>query len=78
MWERLTLVQRAVLRTVVLARGLEMLSADTRARHRLGGPSSVQTALAALIRLDLVAREEDGRYVVVDSLTREWIARKTF
>jgi hypothetical protein len=38
----------------------------------------VQTALAALIRLDLVAREEDGRYVVVDSLTREWIARKTF
>jgi hypothetical protein len=77
-WERLTLVQRAVLRTVVLARGLEMLSADTRARHRLGGPSSVQTALAALIRLDLVAREEDGRYVVVDSLTREWIARKTF
>jgi hypothetical protein len=78
MWERLTLVQRAVLRTVVLARGLEMLSADTRARHRLGGPSSVQTALAALIRLDLVAREEDGRYVVVDSLTREWIARKTY
>ena len=55
-----------------------MLSADTRARHRLGGPSSVQTALAALIRLDLVAREDDGRYVVVDSLTREWIARKTF
>ncbi|HUL71589.1 MAG TPA: ATP-binding protein [Vicinamibacterales bacterium] len=78
MWERLTLVQRAVLRAVVLERGVEMLSADTRARYRLGGPSSVQTALSALVRLDLIAREEDGHYVVVDSLTREWVARRTY
>jgi hypothetical protein len=77
-WERLTLAQRAVLRAVVLEHGVEMLSADTRERHRLGGASSVQAALAALIRLDLVARESDGRYVVVDSLTREWVARKTY
>jgi hypothetical protein len=77
-WERLTLAQRAVLRAVVLERGVEILSADTRTRYRLGGASSVQTALVALIRLDLVAREEDGRYVVIDSLTREWVARKTF
>ncbi len=77
-WERLTLAQRAVLRAVVLERGVEMLSADTRVRHRLGGASTVQTALAALIRLDLIAREVDGRYVVVDSLTREWVARTTF
>ncbi|MFI5178803.1 MAG: ATP-binding protein [Vicinamibacterales bacterium] len=77
-WERLTLAQRAVLRTVVLERGVEMLSADTRTRYRLGGASSVQSALSALVRLDLVAREDDGRYVVVDSLTREWVARKTF
>ena len=77
-WERLTLAQRAVLRAVVLEHGVALLSADTRERHRLGGASSVQTALAALIRLDLVARESDGRYVVVDSLTREWVARKTY
>ena len=77
-WERLTLAQRAVLRAVVLEHGMEMLSADTRVRHRLGGASSVQTALAALVRLDLVSRESDGRYVVVDSLTREWVARKTY
>jgi hypothetical protein len=37
----------------------------------------VQTALAALQRDDLVWRDGD-RYVVVDSLLREWIARKTF
>ena len=77
-WERLTLAQRAVLRAVVLERGTEMLGTDARIRHRLGGASSVQAALAALVRLDLIAREADGRYVVVDSLTREWIARRTY
>jgi len=76
-WQRLTLAQRAVLRAVVLADGRELLSADVRSRHRLGGTSTVQTALAALVRDDAIAR--DGtRYIVVDSLLREWIARHTF
>jgi hypothetical protein len=76
-WQRLTLAQRGVLRAVVLEDGRELLAADTRARHRLGGASSVQAALAALAREDLVAR--DGtRWVVIDSLMREWIARRTY
>jgi hypothetical protein len=76
-WQRLTLAQRGVLRAVVLEDGRELLSADVRARHRLGGPSSVQTALSALVREDLIARE-GPRYSVVDSLLREWVARQTF
>ena len=76
-WQRLTLAQRAVLRAVVLEDGRELLSADARTRHRLGGPSTVQAALAALVREDLVSRDE-GRYTVVDSLLREWVARRTF
>jgi uncharacterized protein len=76
-WQRLTLAQRATARAVVLADGHEILSADLRARYRLGGASSVQASLLALQREDLVARERH-RYVVVDSLMREWIARKTF
>ena len=76
-WQRLTLGQRATLRAVVLADGRELLSADLRNRFRLGGASTVQTSLQALAREDLIAREGD-RYVVVDSLMREWIARKTF
>jgi len=76
-WQRLTLGQRATLRAVVLAEGRELLSADLRNRFRLGGASTVQTSLQALAREDLIAREAD-RYVVVDSLMREWIARKTF
>jgi hypothetical protein len=76
-WQRLTLAQRGVLRAVVLQGGRELLSADTRARHRLGGPSSIQTSLAALMKQDLLLKE-GPRYVVVDSLLREWVARKTF
>jgi len=76
-WQRLTLPQRAVLRATVLEEGRELLSSDVRTRHRLGGGSSVQAALAALVREDLLAREAN-RYVVVDSLFREWVARKTY
>jgi hypothetical protein len=77
-WQRLTLAQRGVLRAVVFEHGVEILGADARARHRLGGPSSVQAALAALQREDVIAREDDGRYTVIDSLMREWVARATY
>ena len=76
MWQRLTLPQRATLRAVVLADGRELLSADVRQRYRLGGPSTVQGSLAALVREDIIARDHQ-RYVVVDSLLREWVARRT-
>jgi hypothetical protein len=77
MWQRLTVPQRGALRATVLEDGRELLGADVRARHRLGGPSTVQAALAALVRDDILAREA-GRYIVVDSLLREWVARRTF
>ena len=76
-WQRLTLAQRAVLRSVVLEEGRELMSAETRTRHRLGGASTVQASLAALAREDLVTRD-GNRYAVVDSLLREWVARQTF
>jgi len=75
-WQRLTLAQRAALRAVVVEPG-GLLSADVRTRHRLGGPSTVQAALAALVREDVIAREAE-RYSVVDSLFREWVARQTY
>lgn len=76
-WQRLTLAQRAALRAVVLEDGREILSADVRARHRLAGASSVQSALAALVKADVITK--DGpRYTLVDSLFREWVARKTY
>lgn len=76
-WQRLTLAQRAALRALVLEEGREMLSSDVRTKHRLAGASSVQSALGALVKQDVVMK--DGPvYVVTDSLYREWVARKTF
>jgi hypothetical protein len=77
-WQRLTLAQRSTMRAVVLEHGDGLLGADTRARHRLGGASSVQASLTALLREELIVREDDGHYAVVDSLMREWVARKTY
>jgi hypothetical protein len=76
-WQRLTLAQRGALRAVVLQGGREILSSDTRTRHRLGGTSTIQSSLAALMKQDLLLKE-GTRYVVVDSLLREWVARKTY
>ena len=76
-WQRLTLGQRATLRAAVLEEGRELLSADVRSRYRLSGASTVQASLAALVREDILARD-GARYIVVDSLLREWVARKTF
>jgi uncharacterized protein len=76
-WQRLTLAQRGALRAAVLEDGCELLAADVRARYRLSGASTVQASLTALVREDVLAR--DGtRYTIVDSLFREWVARKTF
>jgi uncharacterized protein len=76
-WQRLTLAQRGALRAAVLQDGRELLSADVRARYRLSGTSTVQASLSALMREDILARD-GNRYAVVDSLFREWVARKTF
>ncbi|HYE87321.1 MAG TPA: hypothetical protein VEA16_13260 [Vicinamibacterales bacterium] len=76
-WQRLTLPQRAVLRALVIEEGRELMSADVRTRHRLPGTSTIQAALAALVRQDIIVKET-GRYTVIDSLYREWVARKTY
>jgi len=77
LWQRLTLQQRATLRAVVLQGGREIHSADARFRHRLGGPSTIQKSLGALTKQDVLLKE-GPRYLVVDSLLREWVARRTF
>ena len=40
-------------------------------------PTTRLYALAALLRQDIITKDS-GRYVTVDSLYREWVARKTY
>src|SRR5687768_5807089 len=77
-WERLTLLQRAVLRAIVHEDGKAIMSADNIARYRMTRASSIQISLNRLLSLGIVHREDDGRYTVVDSLMREWVARRTY
>ena len=45
--------------------------------HRKHAAMVLATSLSALLKQDLVLKE-GSQYVVVDSLLREWIARRTF
>ena len=76
-WQRLTLAQRAVLRAIVLESGRELLSADV----RIAPPPArrLERAVGAGGAGAPGRRDErQGRYVVNDSLYREWLARRTF
>src|SRR5688572_32717638 len=54
-------------RALVIEEGREWMSADVRSRHRLPVTSTIQAALAALLRQDIITKDS-GRYVTVDSL----------
>ena len=59
-WEKSARAQRLVLHALAREPG-RPLAADYRRRHGLPGPSSVQRALDALRKDELVARDADGR-----------------
>ena len=50
---------------------------DNRGKRSLALDLTKPEALAALLRMDIITKD-DGRYVTVDSLYREWVARKTY
>jgi AAA+ ATPase superfamily predicted ATPase len=71
-WEGLSAGQRVLLEALVREPG-RPLSGAYRARHRLAGPSSVQAALKALTDRELVEREPDGGYRVMEPFLPEWL-----
>jgi uncharacterized protein len=70
-WERASAAQRLVLQALAAEPG-RPLSADYRRRYGLPGASSVQRALEALTRNELVARR-DREYRVVEPFLAEWL-----
>jgi AAA+ ATPase superfamily predicted ATPase len=71
-WDGLAAGQRVLLEALAREPG-RPLSAAYRARHRLAGPSSIQTALKALLDRELVEREPDGGYRVMEPFLTEWL-----
>jgi uncharacterized protein len=73
LWERASSVQRVVLGELAREPG-HPLSADYRNRHNLPGPSTVQRAVEALERQELVARER-GLVRIVEPFLAAWLQR---
>jgi hypothetical protein len=71
-WDDAAGGQRQVLQALARESG-SPLSGEYRRRHGLPAPSSVQKALGALEREELVARV-DGQVRIVEPFLREWIA----
>jgi len=72
-WDRASAVQRRLLQALAEEPG-RPLSVDYQRRHQLAGTSSVQKALQALERGELVARV-DGLVRIVEPFLPEWVRR---
>jgi hypothetical protein len=73
LWERSSAVQRLLLAELAREPG-RPLSADYRNRHNLPGPSTVQRAVEALERGELVARDR-GLVRIVEPFLAAWLLR---
>jgi len=74
-WEGLAGKQRELATALSKTPGGNVYSQDFIARHDLGSPSSIQTALEALEKKGILERE-NGSYCLSDVLFAEWIRRK--
>jgi uncharacterized protein len=74
-WEKAARVQRLVLHALARQPG-RPLAGEYRRRHGLPGPSSVQRALDALARDELIARDSTGEYHIAEPFLAEWLLRE--
>jgi hypothetical protein len=72
-WDGLSAGQRLLLEALAREPG-RPLAGPYRARHQLSAASSVQVALKALVDRELVEREPDGGYRVMEPFLVEWLA----
>jgi hypothetical protein len=74
-WEKAARGQRLVLHALAREPG-RPLAGDYRRRHGLAGPSSVQRALDALAKEELVARDDLREYRIAEPFLAEWLRRE--
>ena len=74
-WEKAARAQRLMLHALARESG-RPLASEYRRRHGLPGPSSVQRALAALSKDELVGRDGSGEYRIAEPFLAEWLRRE--
>ena len=76
-WEKAARAQRLVLQALAAEPG-RPLGGEYRRRHGLPGASSVQRALEALVKDEVVARDGSGEYRTAEPFLAEWLQRSEF
>jgi hypothetical protein len=76
LWDRLAAAQRVVLMALADDQPGHPLSADYQRRHSLPATPTVQTALNALVRAELVTRAGRGEYTIAEPFLAEWLRRR--
>ena len=71
-WCALTLVQRSVLKALALESTALPYSRDFLERHRLS-VGGTQRALRVLVSMDLVEKDQEGRYRLTDPIMSAWL-----
>jgi AAA+ ATPase superfamily predicted ATPase len=75
-WESATPPQRLLMLALADEPTPSIYGAPYHERHELPGNPSLQTALEALLRREVVGRNRDGEYVVVEPFLVEWLGRE--
>jgi hypothetical protein len=73
-WDHAAASQRVLLQALAAEPG-RPYAGEYRRRHNLPAPSSVQRAVEALVGAELVGRDEDGSFRIVEPFLAEWINR---
>jgi uncharacterized protein len=76
LWDGLSAAQRLVLLALAEEQPGHPLTTDYQRRHGLPATPTVQTALGALSRAELVAREARGEYRIAEPFLTEWLRRR--
>jgi uncharacterized protein len=76
LWDRLAASQRLVLLALAEDQPGHPLTTDYQRRHSLPATPTVQTALNALARAELVTREGRGEYTIAEPFLAEWLRRR--
>jgi hypothetical protein len=75
LWDEASRGQRLLLMALAAEPTPSVYAADYHARHELPANPSLQTALRGLVAKDVVGRDDDGAYRIVEPFLPEWLAR---
>jgi hypothetical protein len=76
LWESAPGVQRRVLAALADEPTSSPYSETFRRTHDLPAPSTVQSAIGALVKKELVSRADDGTFRIVEPFLADWIRRE--